>query len=101
MAHKKYGPAMPRDITDFTETFLLESHIADGEDFVHQQNLGFEMSRYCKCHPRIHTARKVFDGSVDEVFDLCKRDDLVEFSCNFGTPHAENGAAQEDIFPAR
>ena len=50
---------------------------------------------------QVHAARVVLHGGIDELFDLGKGDDLVEFLDNFQARHAEKGAVENNIFAAR
>jgi hypothetical protein len=44
-----------RNVFHFTNGFLLEFGIAYGEDFVHHQNIGLEVSRYGKSQSHPHS----------------------------------------------
>ena len=44
MRHEKDGAAFSGYVAHFSEAFLLEGGVADGEDFVHQQDFWLEVS---------------------------------------------------------
>jgi hypothetical protein len=50
------------------------------------------MGRHGKRQPEIHARGVVLDWRVDELLDLGKRHDLIEFSGDLGPPHPEDGA---------
>src|SRR5205807_4014849 len=80
MANEHDGAALFRHhVVHFTETFFLKLGVADSEHFVDQKNFRIEMGRDSKREPDIHTARIALDRSVEELLDLGKSDDLIEF----------------------
>src|SRR2546427_5750249 len=83
------------------QAFFLKRNVPNGQYLVNEQNLGFHMGRHRKSQADVHTARVTLHGSVQELLDLGKSNDLVELSFNFAAPHAENGAAQVNVFAAR
>src|ERR1051325_1278038 len=82
------------------ETFPLELRVADGEHFVHDENLRFQVRGDGEGQAHIHAGGVTLDRCVEELLDLGERDDLVEFSPDLGTCHAEDGAVEENIFAA-
>ena len=94
------GAALAGDIAHFAETFFLEIDIADGEDFVDEEDFGLEMGGDGKGEADVHAGRVVLDGSVDKLFEFGEGDDFVELAGDFGFAHAEDGAGEESIFAA-
>src|SRR6202171_2639382 len=45
------APFFGRDVFHLSQTFFLKLGVADGEDFIDQQNFGIEMGRDCKGEP--------------------------------------------------
>ncbi len=100
MADKKYGPPSATNVLHFANTFLLEQHVADGEDFVDEEDFGFEVSGDGEGEAHAHAAAVMLEGRVDEALDFGESDDLVEFADDFGFAHAEDGSAEENVFAA-
>src|ERR1051325_4879442 len=91
---------MPGGVTHFAETLSLKAHVTDGEHFIDHQNLGFEKRSHRKRQPHVHAARIAFYRRVQEFVDFGERDDLVKFSFDLATSHAQNCAIQVDVFTA-
>jgi hypothetical protein len=98
MAHKKHRSAMAGDILHFAQAFFLEFRVSDGKNFVHDQNLGFQMRRDGEREPHIHPGAIPLHRRIDELLDSGEIDDLVELSADFSFGHPEDGAVQEDVF---
>lgn len=81
------------------EALALEVGVADGEDFVHDEDVGVEVGGDGESQADVHAAGVALDGRVDEFADLREFDDLVEFFPHFRPGHAEDGAIQVDVFP--
>ena len=88
------------DIFHLTYRFLLELGIADGDDFVYDENLGFEESSYGEAQTDSHTATITFDRGIDISLAAGEIDDLIQFGLDLITRHAEDGAVHEDILTA-
>jgi len=58
------------------------------------------MRSHGKSQAHIHPAGVPFDGCVNELFNLGEGDNLIEFLSYFFFGHAEDGAVEEDVFPA-
>src|ERR1700754_1736340 len=58
------------------------------------------MSGDRKGKAHVHSAAVMLNWRVQEPFDLSKRDDLVTFSADFHSLHAEDRAVEEDVFAA-
>src|SRR6185437_14874334 len=100
MADKEYGPSSAADVLHFANTFLLEQYVADGEDFVDEEDFGFEVGGDGEGEAHAHAAAVMLERRVDEALDFGKGDNLVEFADDFGFAHAEDGAAEEDVLAA-
>ena len=89
------------DIVHFAEALFLELGIADGEDFIDNEDIGIEVSGHGEGEADIHAAGVAFDRGIEEFFDFGELDDFGEFGFNFGARHAEDGAIEEDVFATR
>ena len=100
MANEEDGAALALgDVFHLADGFLLELGIADGEDFVHDEDLGFEEGRYGEAQTDSHTGGITLHGGVDIAFTTGEIDDLIQFGLDLITRHAEDGAVHEDILP--
>ena len=88
------------DFAHFAEAFLLEGGVADGEDFVDEEDFGFEVGGDGEGQADVHAGGVALDGRVDEFLDFGEGDDLVELAGDFALAHAEDGAVEEDVFAA-
>src|ERR1043166_9800557 len=100
---EQHGSTAFGDFAHFAEAFLLKLCVAHGQDFVNDQNLGFEMRGDGKRKPNIHAAAVAFDGCIKEFFDLGKSDDLVELAPNLLARHTQNRASstRSSLLPRR
>src|SRR6185503_18664966 len=85
---KKHGPAGMRKSIYLAKTLSLKRHVAYGKHFIDYQNLGLEVCCDSKSQPHVHTTRVTLDRRVQELFDFCKRHDLIELPHDFGFAHA-------------
>src|SRR6185295_2097391 len=90
-----------RDVADLAEALLLELRVADGEHFVHDEDLGLEVRRDGEREAHVHAARVALHRRVEEPLDLGERDDLVELRGDLRAAHPEDRAVQEDVLAAR
>lgn len=101
VADEDYGAgAFGGDSLHFAETFSLEGGIADRENFVDEENIGFEMSGHGEGKAHIHTRGVAFYRGIEEAFYVGKGDDFIEFGSNFGMTHSEDSAIEKDILAA-
>lgn len=82
------------------EALLLELGISHGQDFVDDQNFGFEMGRNGEREADVHAGGIAFHGRVEEAFDSSEGDDGVEVAGDLAATHAEDAAVEEDVFAA-
>src|SRR5687768_4263842 len=68
----------------------LELKVSNGENFVHEQDVGLKMSSDSECETDVHAGTVMLHRSVDEFFHFRKRNDLVKLSCDLGTAHTED-----------
>ena len=83
------------------QALLLKSDVADGEHFVDQQESPVQMGSDGKSEADVHAAGIMLHRCVDELFELGKSDDFVEFARDFALAHAENRAAEKSVLAAR
>src|SRR5271166_278680 len=56
MADEEDGPPLFGDIAHFSQAFFLKHGVADRQNFVHQQDLSFQMGRDGEGEPNVHSA---------------------------------------------
>ena len=100
MRNEKNRATMPADIFHPVETFSLKAGVSHRQYFIHQQDLGLEVSCDGECEPYIHPAAISFHRGIDEFLDFGKRYNVVELSRDLSSAHAENCAIQKNIFTA-
>src|SRR6266481_3204679 len=66
MADKNNGVASARYVSHFPEALALKFDVADGEDFIHQKNLGFEVRGNREGEPHKHATGIMLHRSVNE-----------------------------------
>lgn len=98
MADEDDGSAFFGNVFHFAQAFFLELGVAYGEDFVDEEDFGFEVGGYCEGETDIHAAGIMFYRGVQEFFHFGEGDDLVEFLFYFDTTHAQDGAVEIDVF---
>jgi len=101
MAYKKNRPAMAGDILHFAQAFFLEFRVSDGQNLVHDQNLGLQMRRDGEREPHIHPGAIPLHRRVDIPRTAGELDNLIELPRNLGLPHAQDRAVQKDVLPPR
>ena len=87
----------PGHILHLAEALLLEGGVADGEDLVHDQDLGLEVGRHGEGEAHEHAARVALHRRVEEPTDLAELDDLVELALDLGSRHPQDGAVELDV----
>ena len=88
------------DVFHLADGFLLELGIADGEDFVHDEDLRIQEGCYGKAQTDSHTGGITLHRGVDITFTAGEIDDLVQLGLDLMTRHAKDGAVHKDILPA-
>jgi hypothetical protein len=94
------GAAGAGDVAHFAEALFLEVDVADGEDFVDEENFGFEMGGHGEGQADVHAAGVVLDRGVDKFFEFGEGDDFVELAGDVALAHAEDGAGEKGVFAA-
>src|SRR6266576_4755358 len=88
------------DIAHLAEAFFLEIYVADGQDFIDEENLRLEVSSDSEGQADVHAGRVVLYGGVNEFFELGEGYDFVELALDFALAHAEDGAGEKRVFVA-
>src|SRR5882757_1508905 len=78
----------------------LVGRIADGENLIDDKDLRLEMRRDAEREADVHPAGVALDGHVEELLDLGKSDDLIEFAADLRAAHAQDAAVEEDVLAA-
>src|SRR5580704_8529112 len=76
---------------------LAEIDIADRERFVHQQDLGVDVNRYCERETNCHATGVGFNRLVHKVADLSELFDLVELRIDLAPGKTEDRGIHVDI----
>src|SRR5262249_4137540 len=97
---KENRAALRADLLHLGETLFLKLRIADSQDFINQQHFRLQMRRHSKRESHVHPARITLHRRVEKLFDLRKRDYLVELAIDLRLLHAENRAVEIDVFTA-
>src|SRR5581483_5128816 len=100
MAYKHHSTATTGNIFDLPQAFFLEFRVADGEDFVDDQDFGFQMGGDGEGESYFHAAAVALNGRIEELFDAGEVDDFVELLVDFALGHSEDGAVEVDVFAA-
>ena len=100
MGDDQHGFAGPAKGVNLAEAFLLEVVIADGQDFIDQEDVGIDLDSHGKPKAHVHAGGIVFDGLVDEIPETGKIDDGLEALAHLPTAQAHDRAGQEDVFAA-
>ena len=82
------------------QALALEKHIADRQDFIHDQDFAVQMRSHGKRQLYVHAAGIPLHRGIDELLNLRKRDDLVELRVDLAPAHAEYCAIHIDVFTA-
>jgi hypothetical protein len=100
MADEDDGATGAGDVAHLAETFFLEIDVADGKDFIDEENFRFEVGGDGEGEADVHAAGIVFNGSIDEFFEPCKGDDFIEFAGDFGFAHTKDGTGEKCVLSA-
>src|SRR5260370_29938307 len=88
------------DIAHLAEAFFLEIYVADGQDFIDEENLRLEVSSDSEGQADVHAGGVVLYGSVNKFFELGEGHDFIELALDFALAHAEDGAGEKRVFVA-
>ena len=75
----------------------LLAGIANGENFIDNENLWFQESSYGEAEADGHTRGETLDRGVEVTFDASKINNLVELTGNLSLGHAHDAAVHIDI----
>lgn len=90
-------PSFPGGLLNLRQTFSLEVSVADGENFVDNEDVGIKMSGHGEGQTNIHAVRVPFDRGIEETINTGELDDLVKFPSYLRTGHSENCAVEKDV----
>ena len=101
MAHKQYGSTLAAaDVLHFTNGFLLELGVADGKDFVDDENFRVEVGCNGEAEADHHAGGVAFDGGVNVSLASTEVDDFIELAVNLVAFHSEDASVHIDVFAA-
>src|ERR1041385_7002325 len=98
MAHDKNGSALLCNFAHLAEAFFLKRIIANGKDFIQDENFRVEISGDRECQAYLHAARIALDRNINESFHLGELDNLIEIPVDLRLLHSKNGAVEINIF---
>src|SRR5437660_11696241 len=91
MGDEDNGAAGAGDVAHSAEAFFLKVDVADGEDFVDEEDFRLEMGGDGESQADVHAGGVVLDGSVNEFFEFGEGHDFGDLAADFGFRHADNG----------
>ena len=97
VTHKQHRAPPLSHLAHLAQALLLELSVADREDLVDEEDLGFEVGGDGEGQADAHAAGVALDGGVDKLLDAGEGDDLVELAVDLGFAHAEDGAVEVDV----
>src|SRR5690606_25509453 len=101
VADEEDRAAFPRHVAHLAEAFALKFRVADGEHFIHDQNVGLEMCGDGEGEAHEHAAAVSLYGRVKESLDTRERHNLVKTLCYVAAAHPENASVEIDILATR
>src|SRR5262249_12892122 len=101
VADEQYGESLSGNALHLLQTLLLERRIPDGQHFVQDEDLRLQMGRHREGQTDVHATGVALHGRVQEFVNLRKVYDGVEFAPDLLPAHAEDGAVEKNVFPAR
>ena len=90
-----------RNILHLADGFLLELGVADGEDFVHHQDLGIKVRSHSEAQTNGHTATITLNWRVDILLAARECDDLVQLGSDLLLGHTHDGTVHKDVLTTR
>ena len=81
--------------------FFLKFEVADGKNFVADENIRLYGCRNRKAEPCRHSRAEILERDVEKVADFSEVDNLVEFIANERFAVAEDAAVEEDVLACR
>ncbi len=100
MADEDDGAAAAGDVLHFAEAFFLECGVADGEDFVDEQDFGLEVRGDGEGQAHLHAGGIMLERAYRESARLRRRPRFRRTCGRFRPAHAQDGAAEENVFAA-
>ncbi len=80
LTYKDGAAILVGNIAHFAQAFLLELHVAHGQDLVHYHDLAVQVGGYGERQLDEHAAGIPLDGGVDKIAALGKFNDLGSFA---------------------
>src|SRR5262249_1731251 len=97
VADEKDGAAAVRDFVHLSEALFLKFEVADGQNFVDEENFRLEMGGYGEGQAHLHSGAEMLQRSVEVTIDFRERNDGILFPVDFAFAHPENGAAEINV----
>src|SRR5260370_39494510 len=97
MGDQDDGAAGAGNVAHLAQALFLEIDVADGEDFIVEENLRLVVGGAGEGEADVHAGGVRLDGGVNEFFEFGEGHDFIEFADDFRLAHAEDGAGEEGI----
>lgn len=99
MSDEDHG-LLAMEASEVIVAFLLELSIADGENFIEDENVTLSTDGDRESEANLHAGRVIFELGVHEGFELSEADDFVVHGVHFFMRKAEEGAVEIDVLAA-
>jgi len=99
--HEHDADALAAQRVEVVEAPALELLVADGDDLVDHEDVGFDVHRHGEAQPHVHAARVHLHRRVDEALETGERDDLVEHGVDLALAQPEDRAVEVDVLASR
>ncbi len=98
MADKQNRPAGTLgNLMHLANGFFLEFGITDGEDFIDDKDVGFEVRGDGEAEADGHAGGVALDGRVEVALAAAEIDDLVQLAVDLVLPHPHDRAVHVDV----
>lgn len=99
MSDEDHG-LLAMEASEVIVAFLLELSVADGENFIENENVALSADGDRESEANLHAGRVIFELGVHEGLELSEADDFVVHGVHFFMRKAEESAIEIDIFTA-
>ena len=97
MAHQHDGLSVAFVPAEGVEALLLKAGIADGQDLVHDQQVGLRQDGDAECESHLHARGEVLELLFRKLLELGEGEHLVDLLAQLSPGEAEHRAAEEDV----
>lgn len=79
-------------------TFFLEGSVANGENFIEDENITLGANSNGKGEADLHAGGVIFEFLVHKIFEFGEFDDIIIHGGDFGVTEAKHGTIEIDVF---